>query len=195
MSRQVTVAAFDIAAKAELAKNILEEAGIAAYIHDEGIVAMEWILANAVGGIKVKVEAKDAERAERVLNERYQDAVRAGVVDDEELARQALAAGEVEPSEELEPPANDRSPEPPTTVPGAPESRESYARRAYLTAFFSILFPPLVFYALYLWMNAAFSDEPLSPQGRPRLRFTTLFLILPLVLTAMWMMVFGSPEP
>ena len=49
MSRLTTVATVDLAAKAEMAKNVLEEAGIPAAIADSEIVAMDWLISNAVG--------------------------------------------------------------------------------------------------------------------------------------------------
>jgi hypothetical protein len=106
-----TVATFHQAAQAELARNVLAEAGIQAVVADAEIVAMDWLLANAVGGIKVQVRAEDAERAAAVLDGALgEDAGLASEeIDEDELARQALAA-EPEPEDvpdEEEPPAED----------------------------------------------------------------------------------------
>jgi hypothetical protein len=105
-----TVATFHQAAQAELAMNVLTEAGIQAVVADAEIVAMDWLMANAVGGIKVQVRPEDAERAAEVLERMLGEG--AGLVsediDEEELARQALAADpepEDEPGEEEDPPA------------------------------------------------------------------------------------------
>ena len=100
MSRRlVTVATFDIPAKAEIARNALTAAGIQAVISDGEIVAMDWLISNAVGGIKVQVWEEDAERAAAVLNAKFGDEAWAAsdAVSEEELTRQALEAGEPEP--------------------------------------------------------------------------------------------------
>ncbi|HVK16195.1 MAG TPA: DUF2007 domain-containing protein [Fimbriiglobus sp.] len=93
MSRLTTVASFDLAAKAELARNVLEEAGIDAVLTDAEIVAMDWLISNAVGGIKVQVREEDAERAAEVLAGEFGE--EAGLasedLDEDELTRQALA--------------------------------------------------------------------------------------------------------
>jgi hypothetical protein len=93
MSRLTTVASFDLAAKAELARNVLEAAGIPAVLADAEIVAMDWLISNAVGGIKVQVREEDAERAAAVLDEQF--GAEAGLasegVGEDELTRQALA--------------------------------------------------------------------------------------------------------
>ncbi|GEM_PF-727539 len=53
----------------ELMKNRLEEEGIEAVLTDQEIVAMDWLLSNAVGGVKLMVSKKDAEQAARILRE------------------------------------------------------------------------------------------------------------------------------
>jgi hypothetical protein len=94
--RLTTVASFDLAAKAELARNALTAASIPAVIADGEIVAMDWLISNAVGGVKVQVWEEDAERAAAVLDEKLGD--EAGLasegVDEDELTRQALEAGD-----------------------------------------------------------------------------------------------------
>ena len=93
MPEFVTVAAFNELPKAEIARNILEEAGIKTYLSDSELVAMDWLIANAVGGVKVQVASGDAERAHEVLAEAK--SVDSNLVDDkisdEELERQAMA--------------------------------------------------------------------------------------------------------
>jgi hypothetical protein len=65
--RLVTIATFDQAAQARLAQNALEAKGIKAMVSDENLVAMDWLLANAVGGVKVQVWEEDADSAVVVL--------------------------------------------------------------------------------------------------------------------------------
>jgi hypothetical protein len=91
--RLTTVATFDLAAKAEMARNVLEGAGIQAVIADSEIVAMDWLISNAVGGIKVQVREEDAERAATVLDGQLSTGagLAAEGLDEDELTRQALA--------------------------------------------------------------------------------------------------------
>jgi hypothetical protein len=102
VSRLTTVASFDTAAKAGLARDTLAAAGIQAVLNDSEIVAAEWLISNAVGGVKLQVREEDAGRAAAVLEEKLGD--EAGLasedVDEDELTRQALEAGE--PDEEPE---------------------------------------------------------------------------------------------
>jgi hypothetical protein len=58
---------FQLAHKACLLKSILENEGIESYIYDEHIVAAQPMYANTVGGIKLKIQKKDFERAFQVL--------------------------------------------------------------------------------------------------------------------------------
>jgi hypothetical protein len=166
MNRLTTVATFDLAAKAEVAKNVLDDAGIPAVITDAEIVAMDWLISNAVGGIKVQVREEDAERAAEVLDERFgaEAGLAAEGLDEDELARQALAAGvpeEVEPEPADEPAEPETGPEPHDEI-----GRDVYARRALMTAWIGWVIPPVLFYALYLWMNAAFGPGPITNWGR-----------------------------
>ena len=88
--RLVTVATFHLAAQAAMARNALEAAGIPAVVTDAEVVAMDWLLAPAVGGIKVQVRAADADPAVTVIRDFEAGGGRADI-DDDELTRQALA--------------------------------------------------------------------------------------------------------
>ena len=63
----VTIETFRDLGEALLAKGRLEAAEIDACLADENLVRMDWFLANAVGGIKLKVPEEQAEEAFRVL--------------------------------------------------------------------------------------------------------------------------------
>ncbi|MFP5247574.1 MAG: hypothetical protein ACLGH0_12860 [Thermoanaerobaculia bacterium] len=65
----VTVATFWYFGDAEMAKSALDAAGIDATIDDEEIVRVNWLNANAVGGVKLRVRQEDALRAGEVLNQ------------------------------------------------------------------------------------------------------------------------------
>jgi hypothetical protein len=178
MTQLRTVAAFDVAYKADLACTLLTEAGIPAYVTDREIVSMEWLLGNAVGGVKVQVAERDVERAEALLEERFGDSMQpfAEGVDDEELARQALA--ESPEDGEPEPPAEEATPTPAEGEPAPSSERDQYARRFLYAIVFSLVFLPLVFYALYLWLNAAFGNGPISSVGKRRVWIGTGIAVL-----------------
>src|SRR5436309_3053264 len=95
-TRLVTIATFDQAAQARLAQNALREAGIQAAVSDESLIAMDWLLSNAVGGVKVQVREEDAEKAVGVLEREFgangELLGPAERVDPEELAAEAEAA-------------------------------------------------------------------------------------------------------
>lgn len=177
MTRFVTVAAFDETFRADVARAALEDAGLPVRITDREIVAMEWVLSNAVGGIKVQVPEADAVRAREILEAAFRDLKENGI-DEEELARQALAAA----------PEDDVPPPPPVEVQAATSEeiapaaeageREQYARRFLLTTLLSVIFFPLVMYAVYLFLNAVFGLGRLSSEGWRRVLFGVLVAAL-----------------
>jgi hypothetical protein len=65
--RWVTVAAFDHPAAAHLARLRVEAEGIDCVLLDENLVATDWLVSNAVGGIKLQVPAPDAARARAMI--------------------------------------------------------------------------------------------------------------------------------
>ena len=168
MSRRlVTIATFDQPAQARLAKNVLDEAKIQAAIGDENLVAMDWLLSNAVGGVKVQVWEEDAERAVTVLEQKLGERGEGlGVkVSAEELATEAEAATPDEGEEPETPPA-----ETPASLETEPASeRDEYARRTAFAGILGLIFPPVAPFAVYLFLNAAFGEGNLSPRGRMNL--------------------------
>lgn len=188
MSRRLTtVAAYDDPVRAQVARNLLEEAGVSAVITDSEIVAMDWLLSNAVGGIKVQVWEEDAERAAAVLDEKFngEAGLASDSVDEEELARQALAEVPDDEPEGDPPPVDGRTgPEPPDPDEPPPVDREKYAWRAFVIAWWGLAVWPLAFYALYLFLNAAFGSGPLSRLGRVRLGTSGFILACSLTMCA-----------
>lgn len=83
----VTVAKNLAPDEARLAQTLLETAEIESWLADEATVQMNWLLMNAVGGVKVRVRAADAERAREIFNQEL------GQVSDEQLAAESDAAG------------------------------------------------------------------------------------------------------
>lgn len=63
-----TLAAFNQPMDAHLLIARLESSGIRAYLRDEHMVTLDWLAANAIGGIKVDVADEDYERAVAVMN-------------------------------------------------------------------------------------------------------------------------------
>jgi|SRR5579863_2029120 len=64
----VTIRTFWYLAEAELAKSLLEAEGIKCFLFDENVVGLGWY-ANAVGGVKLRVDAGKAEDANRILED------------------------------------------------------------------------------------------------------------------------------
>ena len=64
-----TVATFEYAHFAHIAKTKLESEDVECYIFDEYTSSMNWFFNNAIGGIKLKVREEDNERALNILNE------------------------------------------------------------------------------------------------------------------------------
>jgi|SRR5215469_3077784 len=54
---------------AELARSALEAAGIECFLFDDNMVRMDWFNANAIGGVKLRVDPQNVDDANRILNE------------------------------------------------------------------------------------------------------------------------------
>lgn len=190
----VTIATFDQAAKARLAQNALEEAGIRAAVADEATVAMDWLLGNAIGWIKVQVLEDAAERAVKELERTFgEEGERLDSVDPEQLAHEALESDREEDS-----PAEEAFREQPASisVPEADEElrteREQVARRAFLAAIFGLLVPLLLFYAIYLLQVVVFSEGRLG--SRARQQMWVAFVLTVIGVLAWWSWVLFAPR-
>ncbi len=62
-----TVRTFSNLTEAELAKGLLDAAGIESFLFDENVGRIYWT--NAIGGIKLRVDVANAEEADRILSE------------------------------------------------------------------------------------------------------------------------------
>lgn len=67
MATLVTIATYHSQPKAEAARILLAHEGIEAVLLNETIVAMDWLLMNAIGGIKLQVATEDAARAASLI--------------------------------------------------------------------------------------------------------------------------------
>jgi len=65
----VTLEHFRDIPQALLAKGKLESAGIECWLADGNLVRMDWLLSNAIGGIRLQVRKPDFESARDLLNE------------------------------------------------------------------------------------------------------------------------------
>ena len=63
----VTIAQCNLPAEAHAMRVRLEAAGIPVFLADELTVAMDWLLSNAIGGVKVQVPERYVPRATRLL--------------------------------------------------------------------------------------------------------------------------------
>lgn len=63
----VTVAQCSLPPEAHAMRLHLEEAGIPVFLADEFTITMDWLLSNAIGGVKVQVPASFAEQALALL--------------------------------------------------------------------------------------------------------------------------------
>lgn len=61
------VARFQSVGEAEIARSALDAAGIDVALDDENFIAVDWLAANAVGGVKLVVREEDRDRAATVL--------------------------------------------------------------------------------------------------------------------------------
>lgn len=65
----VTIHRFRDLPEADLARGLLESAGIRAWIQDDNLVRMDWFYSNAVGGIRLQVDSANAEAARQILDQ------------------------------------------------------------------------------------------------------------------------------
>jgi hypothetical protein len=63
----VTLATYRLAGKAEVARWVLEQEGIRAFVADANLVTNDWFLGNAIGYIKLQVASSQAEAAMAIL--------------------------------------------------------------------------------------------------------------------------------
>jgi hypothetical protein len=150
-----TVATFDNAVAAEMAKNLLEGHGIPVMISDEETVATIWSLSNAVGGIKLRVPAEALGRAEFLLEQKTPPPLTDADIAD------ALA-------ERPETAARLAGPGPPEPFDDTPTDRE--VDRLLKATAIALLFFPLQLYTLArLWM-LRYADPPVRASDRWKVR-------------------------
>jgi hypothetical protein len=160
----VTIAVAQDSVEANIIKNYLNDAGVQAFVADDEAISMDWLMANAIGGIKVQVAAVDADEAREALD----------------LRSEAGEHGEVwtstSPSASLERMTVDEEPETPVS------DRAINANRAFRAAVFGLLFWPIELYAAYVLFKVYRSRETLA--GRPRTLAKMALLIVATAIVA-----------
>ena len=81
----ITVASYSRPVEAHLARTRLEADGITCVVSDEYLVRVDWLLSNAVGGVKLMVPSWEADRAKEILRPRPRLVVVAGAGSEEEM--------------------------------------------------------------------------------------------------------------
>ena len=66
----ITVASFSQPFEAHLAKTRLEAEGVTCVVSDEYLIRVDWLLSNAVGGVKLMVPVWEADHARDILRPR-----------------------------------------------------------------------------------------------------------------------------
>jgi hypothetical protein len=67
--RLVTVRQHRELSEAQVARGVLESAGIACYLRDENAVRLEWVWSNLLGGVRLQVREEDRQAAEEILTQ------------------------------------------------------------------------------------------------------------------------------
>jgi hypothetical protein len=75
----VTIREYRDLHEALLAKGRLESSGVDTFLADENIVHMDWLISTAIGGVKLRVDAANAQAANEILDhpapESFEDSV------------------------------------------------------------------------------------------------------------------------
>ena len=162
--RLITIATFQQPVEAAMAQNFLDSEGIPSTLLDETTIATGWMLAGALGGIKLQVPAEHVERAEFLLARIHE-----GKDDDEELPpleSTAIATREI--AEDLEAEREDREP------------INQLADKLFRSTIFGLIFWPLQFYAIYLMSEIHACEGKVSPERRWKV-WTSIVLNIPLM--------------
>jgi hypothetical protein len=172
--RLVTIATFDQAAQAHLARSALEAAGISVTLNNEESSALFGPVTNALGGIRLVVREEDEEAAVKILDATFGSEE---PVDDVDLAEQAESA---EPEDAVDAAKAAKAPEVDPAADSA--AREKAVRVALQVACIGLVFPLATPFALVMALQASHAPGELSPQGQRRLFTAALLTLLSVVL-------------
>jgi len=161
----VTVATFDDSVAASLVMNRLKHAGLPAVLARENAVTWFWYLSNAIGGIGVQVNSKDAEAARSLLEQHEQltaadaAAAEAGSETEEIIGDDAADLSTADAEVETAAASTTGTGQEPLDDEPASTERERNANRAARGAVLGIVFLPIQLYALYLLLFRVFASE------------------------------------
>ncbi len=158
-----TVATFLDPVAAALARNFLDGEGIPAVLVDETTIATDWMLGGAIGGIKLQVSPWHVERAELLLAQ-----VKMEREADDETPLPATAIASQEIAEDLRAEREDKA-----------EINQDVDRLFRVTVF-GLIFPPLHFYALYLFLAICGGEGQVSADRRWKI-WVSIGLNLPIM--------------
>ena len=82
----VTIRTFWGLLEAEMAKGLLDSTGIESFLFDDNMVRMDWFNANALGGVKLRVDARSLDAANHVLEQAAEQAAAEADSEDAESA-------------------------------------------------------------------------------------------------------------
>lgn len=154
----VTLDTFQNAHEARLALDFLGSQGIKAVLSDEHVVGMHFFIGNAIGGVKLKVLANDAERAVTLMTQKNKihhsdDDQTADEFDESDFADDSEPEESVPKVQVVEVP---------------PTDRELLADRTFRSAIVAILLIPLQIWVLFLLVRVLNSKERLQGPHRTR---------------------------
>ncbi|MBX3450692.1 MAG: hypothetical protein KF777_14090 [Planctomycetaceae bacterium] len=174
-----TVGTYFNQTEAQAALLALRAEGIVATLQGAEFAAMDWLMINAMGGIKLKTPIDQADQAREILealgpkasspdDDWDDDQDGAGDQDDNEFNR------------------IDNATEPDDDGFTEPNQREKLAARALNMVVFGYVIWPFHIYAWYLLVRVFTSDEPMAPRYRRR-GWIAFCLTLPIFLISLFL--------
>jgi hypothetical protein len=160
----VTVASFTTLGEAGVARLALEAAGIPCELADAEAIAMDWLMSNAFGGVKVQVPESEVAHAKSILARRHRDAT----TDDYGLPR-------ISPRDESESDADDFEPEAADDEAATPADK--IVDRAFVFAVLGLFSCPFLTQLVSLGMLLQLLSEPSRVQPHKRFRLWTTIVI------------------
>jgi hypothetical protein len=167
----ITLLRFATVHEGEMARGLLEAAGIEAMVLDSGMMSMAWHLAPALGGVRLQVRPEDRAAALEVLSE---DEPEIGALWEDADARKAhlmvIEGGRAHEPDDVDPPRALPGSGLPAAFPfdeEADEAAEILAKRALTAAMLGVLIPfALHLYSATLLLRLSQSPGNLSRRGR-----------------------------
>jgi hypothetical protein len=192
--RLKTIASFLTPGDAEVARLVLEDAGISTTLENATTVGMLWYYGNAVGWVKLQVPEASAQRAREILEQKTGDS---GTI---RFTRTCPKCGADLPAEfevcwSCQSPLSEDAAEaqPAPQMPVGDDIKETDAgddlawRACRAAVLGAICCPPLLtFYSGWLLLRLAGSDLPLSRSGNRNRRFAVFVNLMVCLLIGLW---------